>query len=180
MANKPLMPILKPLADTKSAGATGTWTETKIKKIISYGSGWLTVELSDGSRQKRYNGTLSWRNNNPGNIKFGDFAKAEGAIGPGGGGHAVFPDLKTGRSAMKKLLFTSIRGYNTKTIRQAIATYAPASDGNKPDKYAKYVASQLQVSLDTKLNGLSETLKEKMLTAMMAYEGFKNGDLKKV
>jgi hypothetical protein len=173
MANKPLMPIMKPLG-TPLAGPKET--ESKIAKIISYGNGWLIVEMTDGTKQKRINGTLAWRNHNPGNLKFGDFAKDNGAIGPGGGGHAVFPDYKTGRLAQKKLLFTNVRGYNTKSIQEAIATYAPSSDkGNKPKQYARYIASQLQVSLNTKLNELSDNKKEKMIDAIQAYEGFKKG-----
>ena len=172
---KPLMPILKPIG-SPLAGPKEATTASTIAKIISYGNGWLTVQLSDGTKQKRANGTLAWRNNNPGNLKWGDFAKANGAIGPGGGGHAVFPDMKTGRMAQKTLLFTNVRGYNTKTIQEAMAKYAPAGDSNnKPKQYARYVASQLQVSLNTKLNELSDNKKEKMIDAIQAYEGFKKG-----
>jgi hypothetical protein len=170
---KPLMPILKPIGAPLAEPKTEVPT---ISKIIGYGNGWLTVQLSDGTKQKRSKGTLAWRNNNPGNLKWGEFAKDNGAIGPGGGGHAVFPDYKTGRLAQKKLLFTNIRGYNTKSIQEAIAIYAPSSDkANKPKQYARYIASQLQVSLNTKLNELSDNKKEKMIDAIQAYEGFKKG-----
>lgn len=52
--------------------------------------------------------TRSWRNNNPGNLRIGPFAREHGAIGsaglppkpkPGDPKFAVFPDYQTGRKA---------------------------------------------------------------------------------
>jgi len=59
----------------------------------------------------RTGGTASWRNNNPGNIKFGDFAKKYGAVqgtkATDGGYFAYFPDETTGAKARQDLLQTS-------------------------------------------------------------------------
>jgi hypothetical protein len=56
----------------------------------------------------RVGGTISWRYNNPGNIKFGNFAASygatKGAEASDGGSFAIFPDLATGEQARKDLL----------------------------------------------------------------------------
>ncbi len=58
-------------------------------------------------------GTRSWRNNNPGNLVMGPFARQNGAIGEAGLvpnsknkklKFAVFPDYATGRKAQAKRL----------------------------------------------------------------------------
>jgi hypothetical protein len=46
-------------------------------------------------------GPRNRRNNNPGNIEYGPFAKEHGAIGTDGR-FAIFPDEETGFRAMKK------------------------------------------------------------------------------
>ena len=43
--------------------------ETKISSIIEHGIGEILVIKEDGHKYRRYNGTLAWRNNNPGNLK---------------------------------------------------------------------------------------------------------------
>jgi len=78
--------------------------------------------------------TVSDRHNNPGNIKYGKFAKAHGAVkgeaAPDGGFWAKFPDRNTGTSAMKDLLTTG-KSYKDATVSQAINTWT----GGKPYKY---------------------------------------------
>lgn len=74
------------------------------------------------------------RNNNPGNIKAGDWAKAHGATGTDGT-FAVFPDMQTGMAAMGALLQTyKTRGIDT--IQGIISKYAPRSENDT----AAYIA----------------------------------------
>jgi hypothetical protein len=56
---------------------------------------------ADGSSAIYLGGLRNWRNNNPGNIGYGDgkLVKKLGAIGKAGG-FAVFPDYETGRKAI--------------------------------------------------------------------------------
>jgi len=169
-----VMPILKNLG-TDTLPSPGD-----ITKVISYGAGYLVVEAADGNKYKRSGGSLSWRNYNPGNLKFGDFAKKYGAIGPGYGQHSIFPNWKVGAEAQKALLFSDERGYNTKSISEAIAKYAPASDGNSPKEYAAYVAKKLGVTKTTKLSDLSEKKKLKLVEVMTTYEGYKEGTVIKL
>jgi hypothetical protein len=56
----------------------------------------------------RVGGTVSWRHNNPGNIKYGDFSKKYGAVAgqkaTDGGSFAVFSTIEDGERAQKDLL----------------------------------------------------------------------------
>jgi uncharacterized protein YukE len=64
------------------------------------------------------------RNNNPGNIKYGLFAREHGATGFDGP-FAVFPDYATGAAAQEILVKT--RGYSGLTLHQFAARYAEGS-----------------------------------------------------
>lgn len=122
----------------------------------------------------RSGGTRSWRNRNPGNLKDGPFARRMGAIGRDGAGFAVFPDEATGRKAQAALLFDNER-YKNLSIRQAIARYAPGSDGNDPASYAAQMARAAGVSVDTKLSDLTPAQREKFLDAQRDKEGWRAG-----
>ena len=56
------------------------------------------LKLSSGG------GSRSFRNKNPGNIKYGDYAKAHGATGADTEGFAIFPNMETGASAQTALI----------------------------------------------------------------------------
>ena len=66
----------------------------------------ITIHHPDGSAQTRIDGSASWRNNNPGNIKAGSFTDRHGAIG-NNHGFAVFPSEAAGQAASVALLKTS-------------------------------------------------------------------------
>ena len=57
------------------------------------------------------------RNNNPGNIEFGPFARAHGATGSDGR-FAIFPDKASGESAMADLLMRNYTGLTLAQIQQ--------------------------------------------------------------
>jgi len=148
--------------------------ESRIISIVKHGVGEITVVKEDGHRYRRYGGTLAWRNLNPGNLKYGRFAKSTNAIGPGQGNHAVYATLQEGKEAMWKLLFDDTR-YNRKSIIGALSRYAPTSDGNRPKQYAHYVANEVGVSVTTTLNELNPLQQSLMLDAMIVFEGFEVG-----
>ncbi|MDE3016592.1 MAG: hypothetical protein KGI29_06715 [Pseudomonadota bacterium] len=87
----------------------------------------VTLHDSDGSTETRTGGSQAWRNNNPGNIRAGNFADQHGAIGSNNG-FAVFPDEETGRNAVSALLKTPT--YANSSIDDAVATYAPGNENN--------------------------------------------------
>jgi hypothetical protein len=81
-------------------------------------------------------GSRASRNNNPGNIEWGDFARSHGAVGIEEIPHgyhvtprfAHFPDPATGFAAMRALFQT--HEYAGSTVRQCLNRYAPASENN--------------------------------------------------
>lgn len=78
-------------------------------------------------------GGRATRNNNPGDIEFGTFAKAHGAtaietVPPGKTARfAFFPDPATGYAAMKALLAQHYKGM---TIAAMLNKYAPPVENN--------------------------------------------------
>ena len=82
-----------------------------------------------GKRFVRHGGSRAWRNNNPGNIRSGDFADEHGAIGAAAG-FAVFPDYATGHAALKALLKTDV--YASKTIVEAVSQAIEKLEGTMP------------------------------------------------
>ena len=148
-------------------------TGRKIARVIGSGDRFTDVEYTDGTRD-RIVGDRNFRNNNPGNMEYGDLAKKYGAVGTDGR-FAVFPDYETGRRAKEALLFES-GVYDGKTIISAIEKYAPLGDGNNnPEKYAKNVAAALGVSVNTPLSSLSPEQRSAMMTAMEKEEGSGSG-----
>jgi hypothetical protein len=76
---------------------------------------------SGGGKQTRGD-----RNNNPGNIEYGKFALAHGAVGTDGR-FAIFPDKATGVAAMKALLKNNYQGKNLTQIERDWVGYAEPS-----------------------------------------------------
>ena len=109
-------------------------------------------------------GSRSWRNNNPGNLVYGPFAKKMGAIGSDGR-FAIFPDVNTGRKAMSSLL--SGPSYKNLSISDAIARYAPSFENNVP-AYVK--AAGLNPSL--RIADLSQGQFNTLLDNMIKHEGW--------
>lgn len=99
------------------------------------------------------------RNNNPGNIRYGDFAYKMGATGRDSGGFAIFPTMAAGTAAENALLQKYLaRGDDT--VRKIISKYAPDSE-NDTNGYIAQVAKKLGVGPDQKLSSahLSEVAK---------------------
>lgn len=88
------------------------------------------------------------RNNNPGNIEYGAFAKSQGAVGSDGR-FAVFNSMEEGIAATVTLLQSYVqRGFNT--IRTIIGRWAPNGENNT-EAYIASVAKKLGISADQKL-----------------------------
>lgn len=86
--------------------------------------------------------TRGARNNNPGNIEYGPFARSMGAIGSDGR-FAIFPDLQTGTQALASLMGSyQRRGFNT--IDKIVGRYAPPRENNTA-AYGDFLAGQLGV-----------------------------------
>ena len=120
---------------------------------------------------RKVGGSRSWRNNNPGNLEYSDFAKRHGAIGTDGR-FAIFPDYQTGRDAKSKLLFDT-NSYKDLTLAQAINRYAPASENNVP-AYIKATGANPSM----KMSEFSQEQRTKLLDNMQKHEGWTEGDSK--
>jgi hypothetical protein len=123
----------------------------------------------------RSDGTISWRARNPGNIrsgeKYGAYAGKK-ANTKSAGSFAVFPDEQTGFEAIKAVL----KGYGNVTVAKAMSKYAPAGDGaNDPDAYARSVAKDMGVPVDTNVQNLDDAQMETFAEAIKKVEGWKEG-----
>jgi len=113
-------------------------------------------------------GSLSWRSNNPGNIKFGDFTKKYGATqGPqasDGGYYSIFPDEETGRQAMKDLLLSS--RYQKLTVEKAMRLWSNNAYG--AEVFNKDYATM-------PLSTVTSQMIDKLVDGMIKREGWKEG-----
>ncbi|HED3889420.1 TPA: hypothetical protein R4229_001778 [Morganella morganii] len=135
---------------------------------------------------KREGGSRSWRNNNPGNIEYGDFAKKFGAIGTDGR-FAIFPTEEAGRKAKEYLIFESNGGrqlstkgdygaglgYKDKTLSQMLTAYAPKEE-NITNGYIKSVLSA--VGVEKRMGDYTSEERSVILEAMKKVEGWDAGD----
>jgi hypothetical protein len=151
------------------AGASsGTITE-----VVERGPGFNVVKYDDGKVERR-TGARNWRNNNPGNIEFGDFARRQGAIGTDGR-FAIFPTYEVGKRAKEALLFEG-RNYSGLTIAQAITRYAPPSE-NDTAMYIRVAAGAAGVAPTTPMKDLNSGQRQALLAAMERVEGFRVGNV---
>lgn len=86
----------------------------------------IHAEQDKASGKKATGLPRNLRNNNPGNIEYGDFARKNGATGSDGR-FAIFPDMKTGENAMANLLMSYAKGGNN-TISSIIKKWSPAGE----------------------------------------------------
>ena len=104
----------------------------------------------DGGKMIRSGGSRSWRNNNPGNLRYTRFSRDHGAIGTAGG-FAVFPDYQTGRAALSALLHGP--SYSNLSIYSAVARYAPPQD-NDTESYRRLITRITGLDIQRKLTNI--------------------------
>jgi hypothetical protein len=110
-------------------------------------------------------GSRAWRNNNPGNIEYGNFAKGQGAVGVEKAGRfAKFSSPEAGMAALKGLLGGS--KYKDLNVVDAMKQYAPSKENNT-EAYIKFLEKQ---GVDIKDTVGKQT--DKMADAIKKYEGW--------
>lgn len=156
-------------------------------------------QMGDGSQETREGGTVSWRNNNPGNLKFEYAGSADktvtsrrtpeaalsaaqvryaGVVALDQWGNAIFETESAGRAA-KALLLKNTHG--ERTIPDMLGRYAKDDYTGKANTaaYARSVyAEGDRQGVDLrgkKINDLSPTEFEALLDGMKKVEGFKEG-----
>lgn len=189
------------------ASATNTWVQEKtgldvasgIKRLLAVEGTKRVYELSDGSVETRQGGSVSWRNNNPGNLKFGYSGSAdksvnsrrskaqalaaaqrlyEGVVDLDQFGNAIFSTPELGSAAKLKLLQ---RSHGEKTIEQMLPHYA-VDDYSGKANHAAYANSIHKFAqsrgLDLRgkpIGSMSSTEIAAVAGAMKQFEGFKVG-----
>lgn len=171
----------------------------KITGLIRTEGKTRVYQMDDGSVETREGGTVSWRNNNPGNLKF-EYANSadktvhtartkeaaltaaqgryEGVVALDQWGNAVFETEAAGRAAKAQLLRNS---HGDKTIPAMLKGYAVDDYTGKAntDAYAQsvYAVGDSQgVDLrGKKINDLSEKEFGALLDGMKKVEGFQKG-----
>lgn len=130
----------------------------------------------DGSSAIYVGGTRNWRNNNPGNIGYGNgnLAKKLGAIGKAGG-FAVFPNYETGRKAIFSVLKKD--DFQGRIVSKAIEVWAPKEDGNNTELYKKHIQVWTQIDLTRLISSLSAEELEKLVKAIEKKEGSRSGKI---
>lgn len=119
-----------------------------------------------GSRFIARLGDPNYRTNNPGNLVPGMISKRNGQIGVAGR-FAVFPDLETGRKALRDSLQTT---YGEKSLAEMIEKYAPKHENNTKH-YLAFLRKTTGVKDDLKIKDFSATQFNALCAAIEKYEG---------
>jgi hypothetical protein len=104
-----------------------------------------------------YIGSRSYRNNNPGNLKFVGQANA---IKEANGSFCVFDTYEHGWQALINMITNAVNGKSqiyspTMTVLQFFEKYAPSADSNDPKRYAEAVATYVGFSVNSELEELT-------------------------
>ncbi len=166
-----LIPIARQHSGRLQGAAAAEGGQVPATTVVEAGAGYTVIQLANGQTVRR-EGTRAWRNNNPGNIEFGDFAKAHGAVGTDGR-FAVFPTYQAGRDAKAALIFDS-SSYRNLSIADAISRYAPAFE-NDTGSYIAQVAAAAGVPAGATMSSLNSEQRIAVLDAMERVEGFQVG-----
>lgn len=110
-------------------------------------------------------GTTSYRNLNPGNLRYTPYTKSLGAIGHDPQNFCIFPTYAAGENALLQFFrdaranelipyreYAQKHGRKMPTLQDFYQVYAPAADSNDPNSYAVFVAKQIGCTIDTPIN----------------------------
>jgi hypothetical protein len=158
-------------------------SEQPIAKVISSRNGEVTVETTDGKKQKRI-GDVSWRQNNPGNIRPAPFIEGQpGYVGEASndvsGTFSVFRTREDGIKARYEMLFNNPKSQYytpTTTIRNAMYSYAGPHE-NDTEGYIKSITDAMGVPDTTNISQLSARQKQAWADAITQKEGKKTGKI---
>lgn len=101
-------------------------------------------------------GSRSYRNNNPGNLRY---VGQKRAIGKDSGNFCIFKTYADGRLTLEEMLTNAATGkssvYNPEmTLLDFFSKYAPSADNNNPAAYAADVAKRIGVPVETQIKNL--------------------------
>jgi len=181
--------LLKTLGARKTGGTSGFTAEVPaakspqldrkefVSRLSNKEVGEVSVKVSPKKVQigeeVREGGDPAWRNLNSGNLKYGSFAKKQGAIGKDNNGFAIFPTKEIGDAAQEKLLFDTDTYLNL-DLTDAIARYAPKEDDNDVELYRKIVLKAVG-GINKKMSDYSKEEQKKIISAIREHEGARVG-----
>lgn len=114
------------------------------------------------------------RNNNPGNIEDGNFARSIPGYAGSDGRFARFDSPEGGFQAQSRLLDTYANKYGLNTVAGIVGRWAPANDGNNVSAYAGSVARQMGVDPNQPLDISNPQVKASLIGAMIQHENGRN------
>ncbi len=130
----------------------------------------VVYTYGDGTQEIRSGGSRTWRDNNPGALGYGGFARSHGAMA-NQNGMAVFPNEAAGWQAEVALLMTS--DYQSRSLEQTIASWCggpPA--GCHTANYQAYVRNATGYNGSARLSDLDPWL---VADAIRSYETWNPG-----
>lgn len=148
-------------------------TEQFSKVLENYGPVRQFIR-NDGAIETRKGGSRAWRNNNPGNLRYTDFSKRNGAIGIDSGGFAIFPSREIGEAAQINLLKSN---YNKLTLKQMIYKYAPPSENNT-EQYLAQVVMRTGIGPQEIVGTLDANRFKSLVSEVQKHEGWIEGTSK--
>jgi len=106
-----------------------------------------------------YPGSRSFRNKNPGNLRFSKYTQSLEAIGKDEKNFCIFKCEEIGFGALCQLLTDAFNGLlipykKCKTLLDFFKVYAPSSDGNYPLKYVAFVSKKMGIDSGVLLKDL--------------------------
>ncbi|CAB4142456.1 virion protein [uncultured Caudovirales phage] len=120
---------------------------------------------------------VSWRNNNPGNIRFVPSIKWQGQEGEGDGGFAKFKTPEFGFRALARQLMTYKERYGLDTLRKILNRWAPPNgfaNGKSYEQntsgYIEKVSKDMGVHPDDPLNVQNAATMLALVKAIADYE----------
>ncbi|MBE6457984.1 MAG: hypothetical protein E7011_04235 [Alphaproteobacteria bacterium] len=162
---------------TKHDTRTPTQTNASSIPVSAQESGKDVIyTLKNGTKIKKTGGYRSWRNNNPGNIRYSEFTRRVGAIGQAGG-FAVFPSEEIGMYAIEALLRSD--SYNKLTVAGAISRYAPPSENNTSE-YHRKIEKLTGLSINKRMAELTPDELTRVAHAIKKIEGWKVGTIERM
>lgn len=165
------------VVDTDDIQPTPTASQSGTRAVQVQESGQDVIYINaDGTRYKRTGGSRAWLNQNPGNIRYSEFTRQNGAIGQAGG-FAVFPDEQTGAAAIGKLLKS--KNYINLSIRDAISRYAPAFENNTA-AYHRSIEESTGLNLNTPIKNLTDAELASVVGVIRQVEGWRPGTIVRI
>jgi hypothetical protein len=149
-------PVPSPTPQTSWLQSAVTQVEYAVNSAVTGGAASI-VSLASAIQKFEgyYKGSKSYRNNNPGNLRYSGWETSFGAIGTDSTGFAIFDTYAHGFAALVDLLTRRAASNPNWTLLDLFNSYAPSSDNNNPNQYAAFVAQQTGLDVNTTLGSLS-------------------------